>query len=159
MISVTLIHVGDFKEKYLEEAFREYTKRINGYARFEDICIKEEFLPDDPTEAAIDKALTAEAKQILSKIDPRSKRIALCVEGKQLSSEELAELMDKSANEYSRLTFIIGSSHGLSDEVKRAADLKLSFSKMTFPHQLMRVILTEQIYRAQTIIAGKKYHK
>ena len=159
MISVTIIHVGDFKEKYLSDAFKEYTKRIGGYSKLEDICIKEESLPDSPTEQQIEKVLTTEGKQILSKLDARSKKIALCVEGKQLTSEELAELMDKSAAEYSRLTFIIGSSHGLSDEVKATSDVKLSFSKMTFPHQLMRVILSEQIYRAQTIIAGKKYHK
>ena len=159
MISVTVIHVGDFKEKYLTDAYKEYTKRIGGYAKIEDICIKEESLPDSPTEQQIEKVLSTEAKQILSKLDMRSKKIALCVEGKQLSSEELAELMDKSAAEYSKMTFIIGSSHGLSDEIKSVADVKLSFSKMTFPHQLMRVILSEQIYRAQTIIAGTKYHK
>lgn len=159
MISITVIHVGDFKEKYLDDAFKEYTKRISGYAKFEDIYIKEENLPESPSESQIEKALSSEAKQILSKMDMRSKKIVLCVEGKQLSSEELAEMMDKSASEYSKMTFIIGSSHGLSDEIKRIGDVKLSFSKMTFPHQLMRVILSEQIYRAQTIIAGKKYHK
>ena len=159
MISVTVIHVGDFKEKYLSDAYKEYTKRIGGYAKFEDINIKEENLPEEPNDAQIEKALSSEAKQILSKIDMRSKKVALCVEGKQLSSEELAELMESSTADSSKITFIIGSSHGLSDEVKRAADIRLSFSKMTFPHQLMRVILAEQIYRAQTIIAGKKYHK
>ncbi|MBE6650549.1 MAG: 23S rRNA (pseudouridine(1915)-N(3))-methyltransferase RlmH [Ruminococcaceae bacterium] len=159
MIGITVIHVGDFKEKYLDEAYKEYSKRIGGYAKFEDICIKEENLPESPSDTQIEKALSAEGKQILAKLDPRSKKIALCVEGKQLSSEELSALMEKSAAEYSKITFIIGSSHGLSEEVKNAADMKLSFSKMTFPHQLMRVILAEQIYRGETIIAGKKYHK
>lgn len=159
MISITVIHVGDFKEKYLSDAYKEYTKRIGGYSKFEDINIKEEILPEDPNPAQIEKALTTEAKQILAKLDMRSKKVALCVEGKQLSSEELAALMDTSTADASKITFIIGSSHGLSDEVKKTADIRLSFSKMTFPHQLMRVILSEQIYRAQTIIAGKKYHK
>ena len=159
MISVTVIHVGDFKEKYLSDAYKEYTKRINGYSKFEDINIKEENLPEAPNDAQIEKALSVEAKLILSKLDMRSKKIALCVEGKQMSSEELAELMESSTADTSKITFIIGSSHGLSHEVKKAADIRLSISKMTFPHQLMRVILAEQIYRAQTIIAGKKYHK
>lgn len=159
MISITVIHVGDFKEKYLSDAYKEYTKRIGGYAKFEDVLIKEEPLPEAPTDAQIQKALTAEAKQILAKTDMRSKKIALCVEGKQLSSEELATLMESATAEYSKITFIIGSSHGLSDEIKTASDMRLSFSKMTFPHQLMRVILAEQVYRAETIIAGKKYHK
>lgn len=159
MISITVIHVGDFKEKYLCDAYKEYTKRIGGYAKFEDILIKEEAVPEAPTESQIQKALSSEAKQILAKTDMRSKKIALCVEGKQLSSEELATLMENASAEYSKITFIIGSSHGLAEEVKKIADLRLSFSKMTFPHQLMRVILAEQIYRGQTIIAGKKYHK
>lgn len=160
MLNITIIHVGDFKEKYLSDAFAEYTKRIGGYAKFEDICIKEEAIADSPTPQQIEKTLLAEAKQILSKLDSRAKKIALCVEGKQLSSEELADLFSRSADEgCSKIIFIIGSSHGMHDSVKAAADIKLSFSKMTFPHQLMRVILTEQIYRAQTIIAGKKYHK
>lgn len=159
MISVTIIHVGDFKEKYLSDAFKEYSKRIGGYSRLEDICIKEETLPESPNGTQIEKALFSEAKQILSRLDMRSFKVALCVEGKQLSSEGLAVLMDSAAADHSRITFIIGSSHGLHNDVKEIADLRLSFSKMTFPHQLMRVILTEQIYRAQTIIVGKKYHK
>ncbi len=160
MSVITIIHVGDFKEKYLGEAFGEYIKRLGLFAKVEDICIKEEPLSDNPQQKEIDRALNNEAKQILARLDPRSKKIALCVEGKQLSSEELAQLFDKSMSEgFSRLSFIIGSSHGLSDEVKSIADFKLSFSKMTFPHQLMRVILSEQCYRAFTILAGKKYHK
>ena len=159
MISVTVIHVGDFKEKYLSDAYKEYTKRIGGYSKFEDINIKEEILPEDPNPSQIEKALSTEAKQIMAKLDMRYKKVALCVEVKQLSYEELAHLMDSSTADCSKITFIIGSSHGLSDEIKRLSDVRLSFSKMTFPHQLMRVILAEQIYRAQTIIAGKKYHK
>ena len=101
-----------------------------------------------------------EGQDILSRIDARTFVIALCIEGKQLSSEELAEkFREIQLNSYSTIAFIIGSSHGLSDEVKKRANLKLSFSKMTFPHQLMRVVLAEQIYRAFSIINGTKYHK
>ncbi len=160
MLNITVIHVGSFKEKYLEEAFSEYTKRISGYAKFEDITIKETFLPDNPSDTEIEKALSDEAQQILSRFDSRAKKIALCVEGKQLSSEELAEVFEKVPLEgASKIIFVIGSSYGLSAEVKKAADIRLSFSKMTFPHQLMRVILSEQIYRALSINNGSKYHK
>lgn len=159
MTSVTIIHVGDFKEKFLQDAFSEYTKRISGMAKVEDILIKEENVTDT-ADALVERALEKEGREILTRLDERSFKIALCVEGKMLSSEELATLFSRCQNEgKSHVTFIIGSSHGLSDKVKRACDLKLSFSKMTFPHQLMRVILAEQIYRGMTILAGKKYHK
>ena len=160
MLNITVIHVGSFKEKYLDEAFSEYVKRISGYAKFEDVTLKETFLPDNPTSVEIERALSDEAKLILPRLDPRAKKIALCVEGKLLSSEELAEVIDKAPLEgASKIIFIIGSSYGLSDEVKKAADIRLSFSKMTFPHQLIRVILSEQIYRALTINAKGRYHK
>lgn len=159
MTSVTIIHVGDFKERFLQDAFSEYTKRISGMAKVEDILIKEENVTDT-ADALVEKALEKEGREILTRLDERSFKVALCVEGKMLSSEELALLFSRCQNEgKSHVTFIIGSSHGLSDKVKRACDLRLSFSKMTFPHQLMRVILAEQIYRAMTILAGKKYHK
>lgn len=160
MLTVSVIHVGDFKEKFFALAESEYKKRISAFAKFEDICLKEAILPENPNEKEIERALSAEAKEILARLDPRAKKIALCVEGKEKSSEELAEIIKTSADSgISRIIFIIGSSHGLSEEVKEAVDLKLSFSKMTFPHQLMRVILAEQIYRAFTINAKGKYHK
>lgn len=160
MLSISVIHTGSFKEKYLEEAFSEYSKRISGLAKFEDICLKERLLSDNPAESEIQKALLEEGKEIISKLDPRSKKIALCVEGKLMSSEELAGVFANAPLEgYSKITFIIGSSFGLSDEVKKMADIRLSFSKMTFPHQLMRVILSEQIYRGLMINKGSKYHK
>ena len=155
-----IIHVGSFKEKYLSAAFDEYKKRISASGELRDIEIKESRLSDDPSENEIKKALDSEASLILEKLDPRSKKIALCVEGMMVSSEELAALFESaSGGGYSKISFVIGSSHGLSETVKRECDLRLSFSRMTFPHQLMRVILAEQIYRAQTILSGKKYHK
>ena len=160
MLNITVIHVGSFKEKYLEEAFSEYTKRISGMAKFEDITIKETLLHDNPSDTEIEKALSDEAEQILSKLDPRAKKIALCVEGKQLSSEELAEVFEKApVDGFSKIVFIIGSSFGLSNDVKKAADVRLSFSKMTFPHQLFRIMLLEQVYRAFKIEEGSSYHK
>ncbi len=160
MQSITVIHSGGFKEKYFEDAYKEYKKRISALAKFEDIELPEAPLPESPSSKDIEKALSAEGKRILSHLESRAKKIALCVEGRGMSSEELAEVFLSSALEgYSKIIFVIGSSFGLSDEVKRACDIKLSFSKMTFPHQLMRVILSEQIYRALSINGGGKYHK
>ena len=156
-MKVQIIHPGDFKEAWLSSAFAEYTKRISAFCEVQDILIKERPVTDM---SQVEKALSEEGRDILSKLDSRAYVIALCIEGKNISSEELASLFEKcKLDGYSTLSFIIGSSHGLSDEVKKRADFKLSFSKMTFPHQLMRVILSEQIYRAFSIINGGKYHK
>ena len=117
-------------------------------------------MPDQPSEAEIDAALSAEGKQILAKISQNSKIVAMCIEGSQVSSEQLAKQFETDAvSGTGSLSFIIGGSFGLSDEVKKRADLKLSMSKMTFPHQLARVMLLEQIYRAFQINSGGKYHK
>lgn len=141
MLSVTVICVGNLKEAYLRDAVKEYEKRLAAYCRFKTLELKD-------------------GTPILPHLPERAYRIALCVEGKQLSSEELAALIDNKATEgFSELVFVIGAFDGLPEEVKKACHLRLSFSKMTFPHQLMRVILNEQIYRAFTIIAGSKYHK
>ncbi len=156
-MKIQIIHAGDFKENYLVSAYSEYCKRIKGFSEITDIPIKEKPVTDM---SQVEKALREEGQDILSKIESRAFVVALCVEGKQLSSEEFASFFEKvTLDGYSNITFIIGSSHGLSDEVKKRADLKLSFSKMTFPHQLMRVILSEQVYRALSIINGSKYHK
>ena len=156
-MKIQIIHAGDFKESYFTSAFAEYSKRIGAFAELTDICIKERPVTDM---SQVSKALQDEGQDILSRIDARTFVIALCIEGKQLSSEELADkFREIQLNSYSTIAFIIGSSHGLSDEVKKRANLKLSFSKMTFPHQLMRVVLAEQIYRAFSIINGTKYHK
>lgn len=156
-MKIQIIHAGDFKENYLVSAFAEYTKRIGAFAEVSDICIKERPVTDM---SYVDKALTDEGHDILSHIDPRSYVFALCVEGKQMPSEKFAETIKNiQLDSYSTISFIIGSSHGLSNEVKARANYKLSFSQMTFPHQLMRVILAEQIYRAFSILNGSKYHK
>ena len=159
MINVKLIALGNLKEAYLREAFAEYSKRLSGLCRFELIELKEYKLPDSPSDGEIDAALSDEAKRILPLLPPRAYKIALCVEGKQLSSEAFAEKIEKAAASHGEIIFVIGSSHGLSDKVKSVCDARLSISQMTFPHQLMRVIMAEAIYRAFNIIKGTKYHK
>lgn len=159
MLNVKLICTGSLKEKYLKDACAEYEKRLGAFCKFEIAELKEYKLPENPSENEINMALTEEAKRILALTSPRTFKIALCVEGGQLSSEELAARIENVSRTHSEICLIIGSSHGLSDEVKRACDLRLSFSKLTFPHQLMRVILLEALYRSFNIIKGTKYHK
>ena len=158
MTYITLITVGSLKEKYLAEALSEYKKRLAAFCRLEELELKEERLSDE-SPAHITAALEAEGEKILARIPEDAYVIALCVEGKQLSSEELAVRLGELTDGGRRICLVIGSSYGLSPRVKARADLRLSFSKMTFPHQLMRVILCEQVYRAFTILAGKRYHK
>lgn len=157
MLSVYVIAVGQLKEKYFRDAADEYKKRLGNVTEIE---IKEEKLPNAPSDAQISAALEKEAERILEAIPKRSFVVPMCIEGKQLSSEEFAASLDTAAlSGKSSVTFIIGSSHGLSDKVKRCADLKLSMSKMTFPHKLARVMLFEAVYRAFEISSGSKYHK
>lgn len=156
---VRFITVGHLKEGYLREAAAEYRKRLSGMCHVEEVELKECKLPDDPSEGEIRKALAAEAKAILAAVPPRACLIALCVEGKQLPSPALAAKLEAWGNEYSELCFVIGSSHGLAPEVKAAAQMRLSVSELTFPHQLMRVILYEAVYRCYQIAKGTKYHK
>ena len=159
MAEIKIISVGTLKEGYLKEAVAEYKKRLSQYARVEEINIKEELIRDEDNRREIEKALTAEGERILAAIPEGAMRIALCVEGKQYSSEALATLIGEGVNRSGKIALVIGSSHGLSDAVKRACDVRLSVSAMTFPHQLMRVILLEALYRSFTILAGKRYHK
>ena len=160
MLTVRLIAPGELKESYLREAVAEYEKRLGAYCRVEKIAIKEERLPDRPSDAEIHAALEAEADKILEKIPPRAYAIAMCIEGKMLSSEALAsKIRQVTLDGYSEICLIIGSSHGLSERVKSACHLRLSVSPMTFPHQLMRVMLYEILYRTMNIISGGKYHK
>lgn len=157
---ITLIYVGSTSERFYTEAAAEYEKRISAFASFQSVCIKEERIGDEASEAVIAKCLAAEEQRIKSAIPKGSFTVALCIEGKQLSSEELAERFDELGTRgVSSVVFIIGSSHGISPSLKAFCDMKVSMSKMTFPHMLARVMLTEQIYRAQTILKGKKYHK
>lgn len=159
MLNVRLITLGTLKEEYLRSAAAEYEKRLGGFCRFEQIQLKEERLSDQPSESEIKTALEREGAKILAEIPSRAYVVAMCVEGKQLSSEELADKLDEISARTSEVCFIIGSSFGLSDTVKQRADLRLSVSKLTFPHQLMRVILLEAVYRAFNIQKGTKYHK
>ena len=159
MAIVTIISVGTIKEAYLREALAEYKKRISQYARVEEINLNEEKITNEDDPAQITRALDAEAVKILSQIPDGSLKIALCVEGKEYDSIGLADLIRRGVDEYGKIALIIGSSHGLSNKVKSECNVKLSFSRLTFPHQLIRVNLYEVLYRSFTIIAGKKYHK
>lgn len=160
MLNITLIAVGKLKEKFYSDAILEYSKRLSGYCKFEVVEVKDERTPDAPTDREKQSVLDREAARIIEKIPKGAKVITLCVEGKQLPSEGIADILNNAAvGGTSKLVFVIGGSMGLSEEVKALSDLRLSFSKLTFPHMLMRVILAEQLYRAFTIIEGKTYHK
>lgn len=160
MIGITVICEAKLKEKYLRDACDEYIKRLGAYCKLNIIELTPKRLSDAPSDAEIANALEAEGKEIISKIPNGAAVYAMCIEGKQMTSEKLAEcISDCSVWGCSNIVFIIGSSYGLSDEVKRAADFRLSMSQMTFPHQLARVMLLEQVYRAFRISSGGKYHK
>ena len=159
-MNITLIAVGKIKERYFEDAIREYSKRLSRYCRLEIIQVADEKTPDGASEALEEQIKEKEGRRILDQIREGAYVIALAVEGKQLDSLELAARMERLAVEgKSQLVFLIGGSLGLSKEVMRRGDFALSFSAMTFPHQLMRVILLEQIYRSFRIRAGEPYHK
>lgn len=159
MIQVTVICVGNLKEAYWREAVAEYEKRLSAFCKLTLVQLKEAKLSDDPSEGEIGAALADEGKRILAAIPPRAYPIALCVEGKQFSSEKLAKHLDGVLSERGTLCLIIGSSHGLDDSVKAACRLRLSVSELTFPHQMMRVLLLEVLYRSFSILKGSKYHK
>ncbi len=159
MATIRFITIGTLKEDYLRAAVAEYEKRLSGFCRVETVNLKEARLPQDPSEKDIAKALSEEAKAVLAAMPERSFKIAMCVEGRQFSSEELAARLESAFCSANEICFVIGSSHGLDDSVKNASDLKLSISKLTFPHQLIRVILAESVYRCMSIIKGTKYHK
>jgi len=159
MFDIRLIVVGNLKESYWREAAAEYAKRLGAFCRLQVVELRECRLPDDPTQKEIDAALATEAKAILGALLPRAHTVALCVEGKQLSTEELAAKLREIRDTTGALNLIIGSSHGLSPEVKAAAATRLSVSKLTLPHQMMRVFLLETVYRSLTVIEGRKYHK
>ena len=154
---ILLIHAGDFRENYFREMQKEYEKRLCAFCDFKCVCVKEENC--DGSDAQIKKALEKEGEKILSLIPKGAFVCAMCVEGRQLSSEEFAKKIEEVKNSSADAVFIIGSSCGLADSVKSRANLKLSVSKMTLPHRLARVLLTEQIYRAFMIANHRKYHK
>ena len=160
MLTVNIICIGKLKEKYLTQACDEYQKRLKAFCKFNIIELAEARICDNPSDAQIAQTLESEAVSINSKLSPQSYKIAMCIEGKLLSSEQLAKTFEDIAlRGNSTVDIIIGSSHGLCDSIKNSVNLKLSMSPMTFPHQLMRVILLEQIYRGYRIISGEPYHK
>ena len=160
MLAITYIYFGQQKDEYFRRGMDEYIKRIGKYAKFSEKVLKPENLPDSPTANEINTALEKEAKSVLPYLTKSTYKIAMCGEGKTMSSEQFASVFEKAANMgKSEIVFVVGSSHGLSESVKSACDLRLSFSPMTFAHGLFGVMLCEQIYRAFTINAGEKYHK
>ena len=159
-MNITIISVGKLKEKYLKLGIEEFSKRLAKYCKLDMIELDDEKGPESLSEKDMLIVKDKEGKKILSKIKNNSYVIALAIDGKNLSSEELADTMSKLAvRGNSHITFIIGGSLGLSDEVLKRADYKLSFSKMTFPHQMMKLILLEQVYRAYRINNNEPYHK
>ena len=159
MLTVKLITVGTLKEGYWRDAVAEYKKRLGGFCRFEEINLKEVKLPDAPSELQIAAALESEGAVMMTHLSPRAYKIALCVEGKQMSSEALAARLDEVSARASEVCLVIGSSYGIAPSVKAACDLRLSLSELTLPHQLARVVGGEVLYRCMNILRGTKYHK
>lgn len=159
-MNISIVTVGKLKEKYLKQGIDEYLKRLGAYAKVEIIEVSDEKAPEELSETEMVHVKGKEGERILSKISPDAHVIALAIQGKMKTSEELADNLDKLATYgKSKVTFVIGGSLGLSEEVLKRADDSLSFSKMTFPHQLMRLILVEQVYRAFRINRNEPYHK
>ena len=161
MYNITILCVGKLKEKFYIDASEEYLKRLSRYCKLNLVELKEERLPEDPSQALIDAALAKEADAIRAKLPANSSIIAMCIEGKMRSSTEMAQMISDWGNSASakNLVFVIGGSFGLHPSIKADAWARLSMSPMTFPHHLARVMLLEQIYRGYQIIAGSKYHK
>ena len=160
MLSIKMICVGKLREKFYIEAFQEYSKRLGAYCRLECAELTEQRLPENPAPKEIAAALEREAADILKAVPPDAYLCALCVEGREIPSEGMAEMIAARENSGKpKLCFVIGGSFGLSPAVKARADFRLSFSKMTFPHHLARVMLAEQIYRGFKINEGSRYHK
>ena len=157
-MNIDIIAVGKIKEKFFRDAIEEYSKRLSAFVKLTITEIPDEKIPDNASDKIIEKIKDTEGKKILSKIRPGSV-VAMCIEGSQYSSEDMAQYLAQTANTSSTITFIIGGSLGLSEEVKLKANLRMSFGKITLPHQLMRVVLTEQIYRGYKIINNQSYHK
>ena len=159
-MEIAIIAVGKLKEKYLKNGISEYLKRMKGYANVKIVEVNDEPAGQTLSDAEVEQVKEAEGQRILNKIPERARVVALDLKGKQLSSEAFAEEIDETMTYgTSQITFIIGGSYGLSKEVLQKTDLKISFGKMTYPHQLMRLILIEQIYRAFKIMRNEPYHK
>ena len=159
-MKIKIVTVGKLKEKYLKDGIAEYSKRLSRFADLEMIELADEKTPDRASDSENQKILELEGTRILSKIGDRDFVIVLAIEGKTLSSEEFSKQLEQAPiNGFSTLTFVIGGSLGLSPQVKKCANLSISFGRLTLPHQLMRLVLVEQIYRAFTIQQGSPYHK
>ncbi|MCM3196205.1 23S rRNA (pseudouridine(1915)-N(3))-methyltransferase RlmH [Priestia megaterium] len=159
-MNISIITIGKLKEKYLKQGIQEYLKRLSSYAKVEIIELADEKAPENLSESEMEQVKQKEGERILAKISDDTHVIALAINGKQKSSEELAKEIDSLATYgKSKIAFVIGGSLGLSSEVIKRSNAALSFSKMTFPHQLMRLVLVEQIYRAFRIIRNEPYHK
>ena len=159
-MNINIICVGKLKEDYLRAACAEYQKRLGAFCRLNITELTPARLPENPNDSQIAAALADEADRILAKISNNDAVFAMCIEGKMLSSETLSSEIDKlGVSGFGNISFIIGGSHGLDEKVKSRAKIRLSMSPMTFPHQLARVMLLEQIYRAFMISSGGKYHK
>lgn len=160
MMNVQLIVLGKLKEKYMKDFAAEYEKRLSAYCKMTVTELEPVKLSDNPSQSEIENALAKETKMIKDKIPKNSYVFSMCIEGKQMSSEELSQkLEDIALSGKNSVVFIIGSSFGLSNEIKQMSDFKFSMSKMTFPHKLARIMLTEQLYRGFSISNNGKYHK
>ena len=158
-MKVSIICIGKIKERFFTDAIGEYKKRLSRFCDFEITEIPDLSIPDNASDSEKEQIKNREGEKILDKIKSNTFTIALCIEGKTLSSEDLAKTMANATQTTSHIAFVIGGSLGLSDAVKKKADLMLSFGRMTLPHQLMRVVLTEQIYRSFMINSNTGYHK
>jgi len=159
-VNITIISVGKLKEKYLKMGIEEYVKRLGGYAKVELVEVPDEKAPEQLSDAEMEIVKKKEGERILAKISDGMHVVALAIEGKMKSSEEMArDLESLMTYGTSKIAFVIGGSLGLHEDVMKRADEKLSFGKMTLPHQLMKLVLVEQIYRSFRIIKGEPYHK
>ena len=159
MERLDIICVGTLKEKYLKELCAEYQKRLTRFCKINITELSEFKLPNNPADADISRALEAEGRAMTSACDMSSFKIALCIEGEQYDSEKFSKHLERAFIERGRVTLFIGSSHGINEDVKKMCDMRLSMSKMTFPHQLARGMLLEQLYRAYMIRTDRAYHK
>ena len=158
-MQLSIIYVGNIKDKYLADAAAEYEKRLGAYGKVQNIELREEKITDGASAAEFSAAIAREGERILAALPQKSYKIALCVEGREMSSEEYAAFLGKARETSAQITFIVGGAFGLSEDVKKLCDARISLSKMTFTHRLVRVLLLEQTYRAMNILAGGQYHK
>ncbi len=159
MLKIKIITLGKIKNKDLKNTISEFEKRLSKYAKLEVVELPDLPISEKPSQSEIDICLEKEAVEIKKRISDKSYTFTLCIEGKQMTSEALADAISKISQRYSEINFVIGSSFGICDKIKNESDFKLSMSDMTFPHNLARLMLTEQIYRAFKIQKGESYHK